>query len=121
MGLGEAAHRSWLGASERLGSAAMTPVQGARVNRSWLLGEQDGLVSSLQGAAMILFGIGGLALLFGVGWWGAVVVTAAAVSLLVVALFPLPNLWVAAPVVINVALLMGVLGWSWPDLGVFGG
>lgn len=64
------------------------------MNRSWLLGQQDALVSLLRAAAM---------------------------SLLLVALFPIPNLWVAAPVVINTVLLVGVLAWSWPDLAVFGG
>jgi hypothetical protein len=105
------------------GSSKMAKNQGTRSSYSWLLGEQEALANLLKVATMISFGVAGLALILTAPWWGVATVVAASMSLLLVALFPhaILNAWMAAPVVIDLVLLVGILGYSWPDSPALGG
>jgi hypothetical protein len=91
---------------------------------SKLLGEEATrwLASLSCLVAALGFAVGGAAILAGQAWWRPVVVGAAACSAMVFVLF-----WDgrrqkladqgAIALLINLAVLVAVLGWRWPDFG----
>jgi hypothetical protein len=105
------------------GSTRMAAAQGTHPTQSWLLGDKRSVASALTVMAATLFGLAGVGLLLQAGWWGSVTVAAAGVSTLLVILYPgaLLGAWIAAPIAINLGLVVGIVWFSWPSKAILGG
>ena len=91
---------------------------GARSSaESWLLPNVDSATilsvgTTLSTAALIAFFATGVIVFFGLGWWRAVAVIAAVLSLAVIGLFWQPNMILG--VAIDVGILVAILWARWP-------
>jgi len=85
---------------------------------SWLLGDQRSLAAALAYAAMGLFVIAGLGLLFHAGWWRPVTVVASGLSLALASLFFNP--WLLMAIGLNAGLIAGIVWLSWPSQAMVG-
>jgi hypothetical protein len=97
---------------------------GAVPSRSWLLGERHRVAVALAAIAALLFGLAGIGLILKAAWWGGMTVAGALVSLALTALFTepfKPRVWLLAPLLINLGLVLGVTVFSWRTLETFGG
>ncbi|HSJ45233.1 MAG TPA: hypothetical protein VK923_11185 [Euzebyales bacterium] len=105
------------------GMVPAIPSQVADPTHSWVLGDRRPVARVLTGLTMTLFAVAALALALQAAWWGPVTVAAAGVSLLLVALFPaaIANVWIVAPVAIDLALIIGVVWLDRPVRAMFGG
>jgi hypothetical protein len=96
--------------------------QGTTPDHSWLLGTQHAAVAAMTYVTVALFALAGGALVFQAEIWRELTVVAAAVSLLLVALFPegIAGAWVVAPVAIDVGLIAGIVWLDWPSKAMVG-
>lgn len=97
---------------------------GAVPGRSWLLGERHRVALALASIAAALLVLAGIGLILRSAWWGGMTVAGAGVSLVLTALFnePFkPRVWILAPLLIDLGLILGVTVFSWPSLETFGG
>jgi hypothetical protein len=97
-------------------SARTAQAQGTHPDHSWILGDRHSLVVGLTYAVVVLFVVGGIALLFGATWWVPLAIAASAMSILLVALFPgaIAGPWIIAPLAIDVGLIATLVGSTWP-------
>jgi hypothetical protein len=95
--------------------------QGTRPDHSWLFGDQHSAVITVTYTVAGLFALAGGALILHMDLWRVMTVAGAALSLLLVGLFPeaILNAWIVAPVGIDVALVTSILWFAWPTKGVF--
>jgi hypothetical protein len=97
--------------------------QGTNPAHSLLLGEQRAVASTLVVATALFFAVAAVGLALQTSWWGPATLIAAAASLLVVALFPsaIANVWIVAPLAINIGLFAGIVWGSWPSSSALAG
>jgi hypothetical protein len=98
----------------------LTTLWGSRPEASsWLLGSAAaGLGSTLWVLALLAFLVAGVGAGFHLAWWRTAAVAAAAVSLVLMALFWDPRLWMGAAT--NVGLLVGLLWLRLPSTELLG-
>lgn len=79
---------------------------------SWLMGSEQSRAALLAIAATVLLVAGGSFLWAQVTWWRPLTVIGLAVSFVLMSLFFNP--WFLPIQVVNAALIVGILRWSWP-------
>ena len=98
----------------------LTTLWGSRPEASsWLLGGgAAGLGNALWVVALLAFLVAGVGAGFHLAWWRATAVAAATASLVLVALFWDPRLWMGAAT--DVGVLVGLLWLRWPSSDLLG-